>query len=64
MKIEVASSKNQKRQRQQKVNIVSKVPVERVKSESRIEREGVRGNAGKGVLHTASSMSKKWAATV
>lgn len=38
MKIEVASSKNQKRQRQQKVNIVSKVPVERVKSESRLER--------------------------
>lgn len=39
MKIEVASSKNQKRQRQQKVNIVSKVPVERVKSE--IGREGI-----------------------
>lgn len=56
MKIEVASSKNRKRQRQQKVNIVSKVPVERVKSKSRLERGG---NAGKRVLHTASSMSKK-----
>lgn len=55
MKIEVASSKNRKRQRQQKVNIVSKVPVERVKSRER-ERGG---NAGKRILHTASSMSKK-----
>lgn len=44
MRIEVASSKDQKgerqRQRQQKVNTVSKVPVERVKRDSR--REGER----------------------
>lgn len=52
MRIEVASSKDQKgeRQRQQKVNTVSKVPVERVKMESR-ERERNR------VLHSGSCVN-------